>query len=77
MKVCKRCVVAGKVQGVFFRQGTADQAKTLKITGWVRNLSDGDVEAVIWLHRGPDAAIVEDLTIEELAWEEHPNFEIR
>ncbi len=38
--------VSGKVQGVYFRAWVFDQAKSLGLTGWVRNLSDGKVEVL-------------------------------
>lgn len=67
--------VKGKVQGVFFRQTTKSMAEKKNVTGWVRNLKDGRVEAVLegqdinvsevveWSHRGPPNAIVEDVQI--------------
>jgi acylphosphatase len=67
--------VKGKVQGVFFRQSTKTIAEKNNVTGWVRNLKDGRVEAMLegkdvdvsevveWSHRGPTNAIVEDLQI--------------
>ncbi|MBN2225548.1 MAG: acylphosphatase [Deltaproteobacteria bacterium] len=73
-----RIRVSGRVQGVFFRQTTAEEANRLGVGGWVRNLPDGDVEAVIegpsrdvdrliaWCHHGPPAARVDDVSI---SWE--------
>lgn len=67
--------VKGKVQGVFFRQSTKTMAEKKNVTGWVRNLRDGRVEAMLegkdedvnevveWSHRGPTNAVVEDLQI--------------
>ncbi len=63
-------VVAGLVQGVSFRAYTVDEARSLGVAGWVRNLPDGRVEAevegerkavealVAWCRRGPPAARV-------------------
>ena len=65
--------VSGRVQGVGFRDFTQDSARTLGVTGWVRNLDDGRVEAVLegpadkvaalleLLRRGPPAAQVTNL----------------
>ncbi len=39
-------LISGRVQGVAFRAWTARRADALKLSGWVRNLPDGDVEAV-------------------------------
>lgn len=70
--------VSGRVQGVFFRQTTAQEATRLGVRGWVRNLPDGDVEALIegdsdsvdrlitWCHHGPPAARVDDVSV---SWE--------
>ena len=74
-----RVVVRGRVQGVFFRAETRDRARSLGLSGWVRNVADGSVEAVFegdrdriesmleWCRRGPGFAEVEDL---DVAWEE-------
>jgi acylphosphatase len=68
----------GRVQGVYFRQGTVEQARERGLNGWVRNNPDGSVEAVFegdgrlveemveWCGRGPAAAKVERL---EVDWE--------
>jgi acylphosphatase len=46
-------VVHGRVQGVWFRQSTAERAQALGVSGWVCNLDDGGVEAVF--EGAPDA----------------------
>ena len=55
-RVAMRIVVHGRVQGVWFRGWTVDQARTRDLDGWVRNRRDGTVEAVLI---GPEAAIGE------------------
>jgi acylphosphatase len=71
--------VTGLVQGVCFRAETAERARSLGVAGWVRNASDGAVEAVFegsedrvaslvaWCRRGPPGARVDAVSI---AWEE-------
>jgi acylphosphatase len=71
-----RVFVSGIVQGVGYRYSTVQQAQALKLNGWVRNLTDGRVEAVFegeratvdrmlkWCDRGPSAAVVKDVTVE-------------
>ena len=68
--------ISGRVQGVFFRGAAADEARTLAITGWARNLVDGRVEIVAegrrralnalmaWAHDGPPAARVTQVEVE-------------
>lgn len=65
--------ISGLVQGVFYRQNTKENAKHLGLTGWVRNLPDSRVEAVIegkaesverlleWCKRGPKDARVDSV----------------
>ena len=79
-----RFIVRGKVQGVFFRASTRDQAVALKLTGHARNLLDGSVEVVaygdeaainqleVWLHDGPPSAAVDELYREELGTHDAP-----
>lgn len=67
--------IKGKVQGVFFRQAMKVTAKKNNASGWVKNLKDGRVEAIIegedldvsnvveWCHAGPANARVEDVEI--------------
>ncbi len=81
--------VTGRVQGVFFRQATSEQATKLGINGWVRNLPDGRVEAVFeggpdavdaivqWCHDGTTWADVEDVRVEREDAEGLQRFEIR
>jgi len=69
-------VVSGRVQGVFYRQSTVDEARRRRLSGWVRNLPDGrveveaegeraDVEALVaWCRSGPPSAHVEELDVE-------------
>jgi len=71
-----RIIVTGKVQGVFFRQSLKIKAKQNEIFGWVKNLKDGRVEAILegdeekinriieWAHGGPANARVEDVEIQ-------------
>lgn len=73
--VTRHLAITGRVQGVWYRESLREAADALKITGWVRNLSDGSVEAVIqgpaervealidWCRRGPPLARVVDVRI--------------
>ena len=46
MTICKQCFVSGRVQGVFYRDTTRQQAEKFQLTGYAKNLSDGRVEIV-------------------------------
>lgn len=46
--------VKGRVQGVFYRQSTRQEAQQLGLRGWVRNMGDGTVEALV---QGPEPAV--------------------
>jgi acylphosphatase len=79
-KVRLRLIIKGKVQGVFFRESTRRQAQSLGVTGWVRNLPDGSVEAVAegsgkrvghlveWCRHGPPMARVDNVHEELEEW---------
>lgn len=83
-----RVLVSGRVQGVFFRASTQDKANELGVSGWVRNLPDGRVEARVegeagavedmlaWLRQGPSAAVVDDLHAEPVAPENRSGFDV-
>jgi acylphosphatase len=72
-----RVVVIGRVQGVFFRASCAREASSRGLAGWVRNRSDGAVEAtfegdpasvaalVAWCHEGPPGASVFDVDVHD------------
>jgi acylphosphatase len=87
--ISRRVLVSGRVQGVWFRQTTADTARRAGVTGWVRNLTDGRVEAVLegdpaavaaviaWCHEGPPAARVDSVAVSPVAAAGASGFEIR
>ena len=75
--------VSGRVQGIFFRQNTKQKAESHGVTGWVRNLPDGRVEAIFegeeedvkalvdFCRKGPRGAVITnvDVTFERFAGE--------
>jgi acylphosphatase len=81
-------IVTGKVQGVYFRQSTQLQARARELTGWVKNLANGDVEIMVsgptselenfkeWAKTGPPQAQVKSLEIKELPFQSFDNFTI-
>lgn len=85
-----RARVTGRVQGVWYRGSTREQAEDLGLVGWVRNLPDGSVELeaegprdavdtlVAWCRRGPPSARVSALDVTEIECESgESGFEIR
>ncbi len=74
-KVRVRAIISGRVQGVFFRMETKRAADRIGVSGWVRNLRDGTVEAVFegkrdrveavldWCRQGPPHAAVADVAV--------------
>lgn len=75
MQYTKHIQLYGRVQGVFFRESLSLMARKLGLHGWVRNCSDGSLEAVLqgdeatvsalieWARRGPDLARVDKIDI--------------
>ena len=83
-------LISGRVQGVWFRASTKQVAKKLGITGWVRNTSDGCVEAVFegderlvnkmieWCHQGPTLSKVKNVEVKnQETTNEFQDFSIR
>ncbi|HVF37291.1 MAG TPA: acylphosphatase [Sphingomicrobium sp.] len=88
-QVARHIRASGLVQGVFFRAWTQGQARELAISGWIRNCADGSVEAhlegdedavsrlIERMRRGPSAARVDELTVEDATSESSGRFELR
>ncbi|PCI59847.1 MAG: acylphosphatase [Gammaproteobacteria bacterium] len=88
MKVCTQVHVSGTVQGVFFRASAQQQAIEFGISGYARNLADGDVELIIcgeqknidvmlkWLEHGPENAEVENIQSKQVPLQEFNHFSI-
>lgn len=90
LKIKAHVFITGRVQGVYFRYKTRDEAKKYGVNGWVRNLPDGRVEAVFegekgdvdklvdFAGKGPSAAKVLDIDVE---WQDYSgefeDFEVR
>ena len=81
--------ISGRVQGVFFRGWTVDQARELGVAGWVRNCPDGSVEArlsgdegavaqlIERMREGPSGARVDELNVADCEFEDFERFEVR
>jgi acylphosphatase len=88
-RIRRRVVVRGRVQGVFFRDSTRQRAQSAGVSGWVRNCSDGAVEAVFegpadaverlveFACRGPARASVDDVSVSEETPEGLSGFDVR
>jgi acylphosphatase len=85
-----RLIAEGRVQGVWFRASARDEARRLGLTGWVRNLSDGRVEAeaqgedadvdafVSYCAAGPGRAVVDQLEVSQVpSRQDERGFQIR
>jgi acylphosphatase len=87
--IARRVLVSGRVQGVFFRAWTRDEARSLRVTGWVRNCPDGSVEAhlegdpvqvdelIRRMRHGPPHAKVLDVEVTDALPEKIDGFEVR
>jgi acylphosphatase len=83
-----RFIVTGKVQGVFYRASTREQARALGVGGHAENRPDGSVEVLAsgsapaldalqrWLRQGPPMAVVEAVSREDLPEQELRGFRI-
>ncbi len=89
MKIRVHVLVGGRVQGVYFRGWTQQRARKSGVSGWVRNLSDGKVEAVLegeeeavgevvdFCRTGPPRALVTDIEIRQEPYVgEYKSFEV-
>ena len=80
MKKAARFIVQGTVQGVFFRQFVKEHAVKLDLTGFVRNLTNGDVEVIVegeqgsidrlagFVKKGPEHSQIRHVQVEERKW---------
>jgi acylphosphatase len=87
--IARRVVVQGRVQGVFFRDSAQRAAASRGVSGWVRNCSDGTVEAwfegpedavasmLEWARSGPSRAEVSGVDVDEVDVAGHDGFDVR
>jgi acylphosphatase len=80
MKKAAKLVVKGTVQGIFFRQFVKGHSDDLKLTGFCRNLENGDVEIIVegeaeqierlagFVKKGPEHAQIRNVEVEEKKW---------
>ena len=83
-----RLIIKGRVQGVYYRASAKEVADLLGIKGWVKNLPDSNVEVnataseetlqkfIAWSKDGPPRAIVDEIIVEEITFQEFNNFKI-
>ncbi len=88
-RIARRILVSGGGQGVGYRAFARRAAEALALTGWVRNLADGRVEAVAEgpldavmafvesCRAGPRLSAVSEIRVEDHPWIEAPRFEVR
>jgi len=86
--IAYRGIIRGRVQDVFFRAETRQQARRLQLSGWVRNTAQGHVEVLLcgsgadiremieWLHQGPALAKVDAVDLQEIPYPNLTSFQI-
>ncbi len=79
-------IVSGRVQGVGFRYYTSQQGQTLGLTGYAKNLANGDVEVFVsgekesiklmadWLEQGPKTATVDKVEVQQVEYQSMRGF---
>ena len=89
MTRCRRYLISGRVQGVFYRASTQTAARRLGLTGWARNLANGRVEVIAcgpeaklaefgrWLWQGPPEANVSTVEEFDATEKSFSGFEVR
>ena len=87
MLITQHLTISGTVQGVFYRESMRTEATRLGVTGWVRNCSDGTVEAMVqgtaeavatiiaWAQQGPKWAQVIKVEVTEKEGESYSRFD--
>ncbi len=87
-KVCMKFIVSGVVQGVGFRYHTCHEGNKRGLTGYAKNLDNGDVEVIAcgdkssieslhdWLKKGPRMSIVNQLLSQQLEFKSYKGFNI-
>lgn len=85
-KCCVKAIVSGRVQGVWYRRATQNQALRAGVTGHAENLPDGRVEVLLcgegeavnavveWLWQGPPQAHVTHVELEGVEWRDRDAF---
>lgn len=81
-----RITISGEVQGVFYRKSAQEKASELGLSGWVKNLGNGQLLAeaegepakveqfITWCYRGPDAAVVTGVDTQNVPTEGESGF---
>ncbi len=87
-KICRKALVSGKVQGVWFRRATQKEAMALGIYGYAKNLDSGEVEVLLvgeaekvnsllrWLWQGSDGSRVDNVLVTDEPLAESEQFKV-